>query len=91
VDVLRTPDERFADDEGPRTAAPVLLTHERPFVTAYADREDITRFFEPLFQERVPGARGRQHETIPNAGHFLQEHAPERLVEIILGLSRART
>ena len=63
-----------------------LDAYDRPFVTAFADEEDITRFFEPLFQERVPGARGRKHPTIPNAGHFLQEHAPEQLVEIILGL-----
>jgi haloalkane dehalogenase len=63
-----------------------LETYDRPVVTAFADQEDVTRFFEPLFQERVPGARGRAHQTIPNAGHFLQEHAPDRLVEIILGL-----
>jgi haloalkane dehalogenase len=69
-----------------RSAWAGLEGYDRPFVTAFADQEDVTRFFEPLFQERVPGARGRAHQTIPNAGHFLQEHAPDRLVEIILGL-----
>jgi haloalkane dehalogenase len=69
-----------------RAAWAGLERYNRPFVTAFADQEDVTRFFEPLFQERVPGARGRAHQTIPNAGHFLQEHAPDRLVEIILGL-----
>jgi haloalkane dehalogenase len=72
-----------------RAAWAGLERYERPFVTAFADQEDVTRFFEPLFQERVPGARGRAHQTIPNAGHFLQEHAPDRLVEIILRVPTA--
>lgn len=80
----------LGDDDPPasmlREAWAGLEHYDRPFVTAFADQEDVTRFFEPIFQERVPGARGRQHSTIPNAGHFLQEHAPDRLVEIILGL-----
>ncbi len=63
-----------------------LEQFERPFVTAFADAEDITRFFEPVFQQRIPGAAGQDHQTIVGAGHFLQEHAPDRLVEIILGI-----
>ena len=69
-----------------RAAWAGLQGYNRPFVTAFAEQEDVTRFFEPLFQKLVPGARGRVHPTIPNAGHFVQEHAPDRLVEIILGL-----
>jgi haloalkane dehalogenase len=69
-----------------RAAWAGLERYDRPFVTAFAEQEDVTRMFEPLFQERVPGAQGRMHPTIPDAGHFLQEHAPDRLVEIILGL-----
>jgi haloalkane dehalogenase len=61
-----------------------LERYERPFITAFADHEDVTRVFEQMFQQRVPGARGQPHTTIENAGHFLQEHDPERLVEIIL-------
>jgi haloalkane dehalogenase len=80
----------LGDDDPPasmlRQAWAGLERYDRPFVTAFADQEDVTRFFEPIFQEAVPGARGRQHVTIPNAGHFLQEHAPDRLVEVILGL-----
>jgi haloalkane dehalogenase len=69
-----------------RAAWAGLERYDRPFVTAFADHEDVTRFFEPLFQERIPGAHDQAHQTTPNAGHFLQEHAPDRLVEIILGL-----
>jgi haloalkane dehalogenase len=66
-----------------------LEGYDRPFVTAFAEHEDITSFFEPLFRERIPGAKGRKHHTVPGAGHFLQEHAPNQLVEIILGLEGA--
>jgi haloalkane dehalogenase len=69
-----------------RAAWAGLQRFRRPFITAFAEHDDITGFFDNIFQERVPGARGRAHHTIPNAGHFLQEHVPERLVDIILGL-----
>jgi haloalkane dehalogenase len=59
---------------------------DRPFVTAFADHENVTSFFEPQFRQRVPGAAGQRHVTVPNAGHFLQEHAPELLVETVLGI-----
>lgn len=82
------------DDSDPpatmlRQAWAGLERYDRPFVTAFADAEDITRFFEPLFQARVPGAAGQPHATVDNAGHFLQEHQPQQLVEIILGARAA--
>lgn len=61
-----------------------LEQFDKPFVTAFADQEDVTRFFEAVFQERIPGAAGQSHVTVPDAGHFLQEHAPDQLVEILL-------
>jgi haloalkane dehalogenase len=33
-----------------------------------------------VFQERVPGTKGQPHTTIKDAGHFLQEDAPDELV-----------
>lgn len=63
-----------------------LGAFDRPFLTAFAEHEDVTRFFEPMFQARVPGAQGQAHVTVPAAGHFLQEHQPELLVQAILGL-----
>jgi haloalkane dehalogenase len=69
-----------------RAAWAGLERFERPFVTAFAEHEDITSFFEKIFQERVPGAHTRAHHVIANAGHFLQEQAPDELVDIILEL-----
>jgi haloalkane dehalogenase len=63
-----------------------LAAFEKPFLTAFAEHEDITRAFERIFQTRVPGSRGRDHMTIPDAGHFLQEQQPDLLVDAILSL-----
>lgn len=64
-----------------------LRRFEKPFVTAYAEQEDITRFFAGRFQADVPGAAGQQHVTVPG-GHFLQEHSPAELAEVVLRLLR---
>ena len=60
-----------------------LEQFDRPFVTAYSDGDPATRGWETVFQERVPGARGRSHVTIAGAGHFLQEDAGERLGQVV--------
>ena len=60
-----------------------LARFDRPFVTAFSDRDPITRGGERILQARIPGAKGQPHATVRDAGHFLQEDQPERLVEII--------
>jgi len=60
-----------------------LEEFDRPFVTAYSDGDPATRGWDRVFQERVPGARGRQHVTIEGAGHFLQEDAGEELGRVV--------
>lgn len=52
-----------------------LEKFDRPFVTCYSDGDPATRGWESVFAQRVPGAAGQQHVTIPGAGHFLQEDA----------------
>jgi haloalkane dehalogenase len=63
-----------------------LADFEKPFLTVFADHEDITLIYEQLFHARVPGAKGRDHVTVPDAGHFLQEQQPDLLVDAILSL-----
>lgn len=60
-----------------------LEQFERPFVTCYSDGDPATRGWETVFQERVPGARGRAHVTIAGAGHFLQEDAGAELGRVV--------
>jgi haloalkane dehalogenase len=62
----------------------VLLKWEKPFLTAFSDRDPITRGNERYFQKMIPGAKNRKHVIIKDAGHFLQEDKGEELSKIIL-------
>jgi len=61
----------------------VLEKFEKPFLTAFSDSDPVTRGGEKMFQDRVPGARGRCHVTISGAGHFLQEDRPEEVTRVL--------
>ncbi len=65
-----------------------LEQFDRPFVTAYSDGDPATRGWDQVFQERVPGARGRAHVTIGGAGHFLQEDAGSELGRVVAEVIR---
>ncbi len=81
--VPATPDDPArADQEG---AWGVLRQFTKPFVTAFSDSDPITAGGERVFHKLVPGTAGMPHATIADAGHFLQEDQPQRLVEVILG------
>ncbi|MFW9769068.1 MAG: haloalkane dehalogenase [Candidatus Thorarchaeota archaeon] len=62
----------------------VLTRWKKPFLTAFSDKDPITRGGERYFQKMIPGAQNREHVTIKNAGHFLQEDKGEELAEVIL-------
>ncbi len=66
-----------------------LAEFDRPFLTAYSDGDPATAGWAEVFQERVPGARGRPHAVIGGAGHFLQEQKGEELGRIIADLVAA--
>lgn len=55
----------------------------KPLLTAFSDQDAITRGGDALFQSRVPGARGQEHVTIKNGGHFLQEDQPDEIAQVI--------
>ena len=52
---------------------------EKPFLTAFGDRDPIFRGADRVLQAHVPGARGQAHTTLKKAGHFLQEDVGEEL------------
>jgi len=62
----------------------VLTKWNKPFLTAFSDRDPITRGNDKYFQKMVPGAKSREHITIRDAGHFLQEDKSEELSHLIL-------
>ncbi|MGD0393251.1 MAG: haloalkane dehalogenase [Acidimicrobiales bacterium] len=66
-----------------------LADFDRPFLTAYSDGDPATAGWAEVFQERVPGARGRPHAVIEGAGHFLQEQKGDELGRVIADLVAA--
>jgi haloalkane dehalogenase len=66
-----------------RAAWAVLATFDRPFLTAFSDKDAVTAGGHVVFQERVPGAKGQPHVTIQDGGHFLQEDKPQELADLI--------
>jgi haloalkane dehalogenase len=67
-----------------RDAWQTLAGWRKPFLTAFSDRDPITRGIDQVFQEKVPGALNQPHTTITNAGHFLQEDKGPELARVIV-------
>lgn len=66
-----------------RAAWERLATWDKPFLVAFSDGDPITGGMAPIFKRAIPGAAGRDHPVIADAGHFLQEDAGERLGEVV--------
>ena len=59
---------------------------EKPFLTAFADSDPITKGGDVYLQENIPGAKGQNHVTIEGASHFVQEDKGEEWADIIIEL-----
>lgn len=66
-----------------RAAWDALGSYEKPFLVAFADSDPITGAMAPVLRSHVPGAAGREHPTISDAGHFLQEDAGAELGRVV--------
>ncbi len=71
-----------------KAAWAALERFEKPFLTCFSDSDAVTKGGEAIFQARVPGAKGRNHVIVPQAGHFLQEDQPEMLANLIDGFMK---
>lgn len=80
--VPSTPDDPAHDDQV--AAWGVLKTFTKPWLVAFSDLDPVTKGTEGVFHRDVPGTAGQAHTTIEGASHFLQEDAPERLVEVLV-------
>jgi len=67
-----------------RAAWESLRRFDKPFLTAFSDKDPITRGAEKYMQETIPGARGREHPVIAGGGHFLQEDRGEELARVVI-------
>ncbi len=75
--------------EANRAAWAALAASETPALVAFSDGDPITGPMGPILKEVLPGAKGRTHPTIANAGHFLQEDAGPELAAAIVDFVRA--
>ena len=72
-----------------RAAWEVLRQFDKPFLTAFADGDPVTRGGEKRFIEEVPGAKGQNHTILENAGHFLQDDVGEQFADVVIEFIRA--
>ena len=72
-----------------RAAWRVLEAWQKPFLTAFSDRDPVTAGQHERFQRVVPGAQNQKHVTIEDAGHFLQEEKPQELAKAVLDFMAA--
>ena len=71
------------ESENNKKAWEELSRWQKPFLTAFSNRDPITRGGAKKFQLQVPGCNHSNHKIIKNAGHFLQEDNSPELVNII--------
>lgn len=67
----------------------VLEKFRSPVLTAFSDRDPITRGAEKKFQQRMAGAKGVEHVTIAGGGHFLQDDKGAELTEAVIRFFKA--
>jgi haloalkane dehalogenase len=67
----------------------VLRQFDKPFLTAFSDRDPITGGGERYLQKSIPGATGQPHTTIEGGGHFLQEDCGEQFARVVVDWLRA--
>ena len=67
----------------------VLKRWEKPFLTAFSDKDAVTAGGDRIFQKLIPGCAGQPHTTIRDGGHFLQEDQGEALAEVAIGFIEA--
>ncbi len=86
--VPTTPDDPAAPAN--RAAWEVFRNWQKPFLTAFSNRDPITRGFDKAFVERVPGAKNQPHTTIRDAGHFLQEEKGPELASVVIDFVKSQ-
>ncbi len=80
--VPNRPDDPASDAN--RAAWQVLKRWQKPFLTAFSDKDPITRGADKYLRKVIPGCEGQPHTTISGGGHFLQEDKGEELATVIV-------
>ena len=73
-----------------RAAWAKLKTFNKPFLTLFSGKDVVARGLDRRMQRYIPGTAGQAHDVMPTAGHFIQEDAPQWLVERIVRFLQVR-
>lgn len=68
-----------------KAAWEILKQWQKPFLTTFSNGDPITRGGDKFMQDRVPGAKGQDHQTL-KGGHFLQEDAGTEFAQAVISL-----
>ena len=71
-----------------RKAWESLAKFDKPFLTAFSDKDPVTAGGEKVLRKLIPGCTGQPHTTIENGGHFLQEDQGEALARVVIEFMR---
>ena len=71
-----------------RKAWESLVKFDKPFLTAFSDKDPITASGAEVLRKLIPGCAGQPHTTIENGGHFLQEDQGEALARVVIDFMR---
>jgi haloalkane dehalogenase len=67
--------------EANRKAWETLKQWKKPFLCLFSDSDPVTKGGDVFFRRLIPGSKGQPHETIAQAGHFLQEDKGPQIAE----------
>lgn len=56
---------------------------EKPFLTAFGKADPILGWFDKVFQDHIPGAKGQHHTEFKDGIHFIQEQYGPELARIM--------
>lgn len=57
---------------------------EKPFLTAFSDKDPVLGGGDKIFHKVIPGAKDQPHVTTKDGGHFLQEDKGEELGALVV-------
>ncbi|MHA2006168.1 MAG: haloalkane dehalogenase [Promethearchaeota archaeon] len=72
------------EHEANKKAFEQLGKWDKPFLTAFADSDPVTRGADEPMQQYIPGARGQKHTTIKGARHMVQEDKGPECANVII-------
>lgn len=72
------------EHEANKKAIELFRQWKKPFLTAFADSDPVTKGGDKFWQNICPGTKGQNHVTIKNAAHFVQEDKGPELANLMV-------